>query len=156
MDLRFGSVLLGIKHAVPTMRAQQRGRIINNPSVNGIRVSSGSWLYRAAKAIKHARDEDRRHPPGPGGLTVRAVSPGAVATPIFCGDSASACRLAPEHEKPRFRKLTPNLGLATPVGKAGMPIDVAEAIVYLASDEARYINAQDLGVDGGMVARGTW
>ena len=87
---------------------------------------------------------------------MNAVSPGAVATPIFYGGSENARGLDPEHEKAKFRKLTANLGMATPVGSAGMPIDVAEAVAFLASDEARYINAHDLVLDGGMVARGTW
>ena len=156
MDLLLGSVLFGIKHAAPVMREQKWGRIINNSSVNGIRVSSGDWLYGAAKAavthvtkvagIRLAAD----------GITVNAISPGAVATPIFYGGSASARELEPEHEKAKFRKLTQNLGQSTPVGRAGMPDDCAQAVLYLASDEAGYINAHDLVVDGGMVARGTW
>ena len=156
MDLLLGSVLLGIKYAVPAMRAQKWGRIINNSSVNGIRVSSGDWLYGAAKAAVTHVTKVAGIRLAPDGITVNAVSPGAVATPIFYGGSANARGLDPEHEKAKFRKLTANLGLSTPVGEAGMPIDVAEAVLYLASDEARYINAHDLVVDGGMAARGTW
>jgi len=156
MDLLLGSVLFGIKHAAPWMRAQKWGRIINNSSVNGIRVSSGDYLYGTAKAAVAHVTKTAGIRLAPDGITVNAVSPGAVATPIFYGGSENARGLDPEHEKAKFRKLTANLSMATPVGSAGMPIDVAEAVAFLASDEARYINAQDLVLDGGMVARGTW
>ncbi|MCC6387398.1 MAG: SDR family oxidoreductase [Dehalococcoidia bacterium] len=156
MDLLLGSVLFGIKHAVPWMRAQKWGRIINNSSINGIRVSSGDYLYGTAKAAVAHVTKTAAIRLAPDGITVNAVSPGAVATPIFYGGSESARALDPDHEKAKFRKLVANLGNATPVGNAGMPIDVANAVAYLASDEARYINAHDLVVDGGMVARGTW
>lgn len=156
MDLLLGSVLFGIKHAVPTMRAQKWGRIINNSSVNGIRVSSGDWLYGTAKAAVTHVTKTAAIRLAPDGITVNAISPGAVATPIFYGGSANARGLEPAHEQAKLRKLTQNLGNATPVGRAGLPIDTANAVLYLASDEAAYVNALDLVVDGGMIARGTW
>ncbi len=156
MDLLLGSVLLGIKHATPVMREQRWGRIINNSSINGIRVSSGDWLYGAAKAAVTHVTKVAGIRLAPDGITVNAISPGAVATPIFYGGSTSARDLDPEHERAKFRKLTQNLSNSTPVGRAGMPIDAAQAVLYLASDAASYINAHDLVVDGGMVARGTW
>ena len=156
MNLLLGSVLFGIKYAVPTMRQQKWGRIINNSSVNGIRVSSGDWLYGAAKAAVTHITKTAAIRLAPEGITVNCISPGAVATPIFYGGSAHARGLEPEHEKAKMRKLTENLGHATPVGRAGTVLDTAHAVLYLASDEAAYINAHDLVVDGGMVARGTW
>lgn len=60
MDLLLGSVLFGTRHVVPIMREQKWGRIINNSSVNGIRVSGGDWLYGAAKAaVTHKRHAGR-------------------------------------------------------------------------------------------------
>ena len=156
MDLLLGSVLLGMKHAVPIMREQQWGRIINNSSVNGIRVSNGDWLYGAAKAAVTHITKTAAIRLAPEGITVNCISPGAVATPIFYGGSAQARVLDPEHEKAKMRKLTQNLGNATPVGRAGTVQDTAHAVLYLASDEAAYINAHDLVVDGGMTAKGTW
>ena len=156
MDLLLGSVLLGIKHAAPVMREQRWGRIINNSSINGIRAVSGDWLYGAAKAAVTHVTKAAGVQLAPDGITVNAISPGAVATPIFYGGSANARGLEPEHEKAKFRKLTQNLAKATPVGRAGMPLDTAHAVLYLASDEGGYINAHDLVVDGGMVARASW
>lgn len=156
MDLLLGSVLLGMKHVVPIMREQRWGRIINNSSVNGIRVSSGDWLYGAAKAAVTHITKTAAIRLAAEGITVNCISPGAVATPIFYGGSAQARELEPGHEKAKMRKLTENLGHATPVGRAGTVLDTAHAVLYLASDEAGYINAHDLVVDGGMVARGTW
>ena len=156
MDLLLGSVLLGIKHAAPIMREQKWGRIINNSSINGIRAVSGDWLYGAAKAAVTHITKVAAIRLAPDGITVNAISPGAVATPIFYGGSASARDLEPAHEQAKLRKLTENLARSTPVGRAGLPIDTAYAVLYLASDEGAYINAHDLVVDGGMVARASW
>ena len=156
MDLLLGSVLLGIKHAAPIMREQKWGRIINNSSINGIRAVNGDWLYGAAKAAVTHVTKVAAIRLAPDGITVNAISPGAVATPIFYGGSASARNLEPEHEQAKLRKLTENLARSTPVGRAGLPIDTAYAVLYLASDEGAYINAHDLVVDGGMVARASW
>ena len=156
MDLLLGSVVLGIKHAAPIMKAQGSGRIINNSSVNAIRVASGDWLYGAAKAGVTQITKSAGVALAPFGITVNCISPGAVATPIFYGGSAVGRGLEPAHESAKLRKLTENLGKATPVGRSGLPIDTAYAVLYLASDEGAYINAHDLVVDGGMTARGTW
>ena len=156
MDLLLGSVMFGMKYAAPIMKENGWGRIINNSSVNAIRATKTDWLYGAAKAAVTQITKAAGVRLAPFGITVNAISPGAVATPIFYGGSGAARELNPAHEQAKRRKLTSNLANATPVGRAGMPSDTASAVVYLASDEASYINAVDLAVDGGMVAQASW
>ena len=55
-----------------------------------------------------------------------------------------------------MRKLEGSLARANPLGRAGMPGDVANAILYLASEDGSYVNGHDLVLDGGMVARASW
>lgn len=150
MDLLVGSVVFGIKHAAPIMREQQYGRIINNSSVAATRGHMGGYLYSGAKAAvtqitRIAGMELGRH-----GITVNAVSPGAIATPIFYGGSMAARRLDPAHNEGKMRKLQGNLARSNPLHRSGYPVDIANAVLYLASDEGAFVNCHDLVVDGGM------
>lgn len=153
-SLLLGSVLFGMKHAAPIMKAAGWGRIVNTTSVAALRGHMGEYLYSILKAgVTHATRlaaiELGRH-----GVTVNAISPGAVATPIFFGGSGAADGLDPEHAKAKLAKLTRNLDNATPRGVSGLPEDIAMAAVYLASEEARHVNGHDLVVDGGMIQGG--
>lgn len=155
MDLLVGSVVLGIKHATPVMKAQGWGRIVNNSSVAALRAGAGDgWLYGGAKAAVTQLTRAAAVQLGPHGITVNAISPGAIATPIFYGGSAAARELTPEHNSAKFRKLNGNLARATPVPRAGLPADIAATVLFLASDEGGFINGHDLVVDGGMMAGG--
>ena len=154
MNLLLGSVVFGIRHAAPIMRAQGRGAIINNGSVAAGHTHLGEYLYSIAKAgVNHATRlagmELGRH-----GVTVNSISPGAIATPIFFGGSAVAGRLETAHADAKLAKLTANLAKATPLRRSGLPHDIAAAAVFLASDEGSYVNCHDLVVDGGMTAGG--
>lgn len=153
MDLLVGSVVFGIKHAAPVMKAQGRGAIVNNSSVAALRSGLGGYLYSAAKAAVTQITRIAGAELGPHGVTVNAVSPGAIATPIFYGGSAAARTLDPAHEQGKMRKLVGNLSRATPLPRSGQPEDVANAVVFLASDEGSFVNCHDLVVDGGMTAR---
>ena len=113
-------------------------------------------LYGTAKAaVSHLTRLAAMHL-GPHGITVNAVSPGAVATPIFYGGSHVARERTPDHNAATMRKLEGSLARANPLGRAGMPGDVANAILYLASEDGSYVNGHDLVLDGGMVARASW
>lgn len=152
MDLLLASVIFGIKHATPVMKAQGGGRIVNNSSVAALRTGMGGYLYSAAKAAVTQVSKIAGMELGPHGITVNVVSPGAVATPIFYGGSAAARRLEPAHDAAKMRKLAGNLARATPLHRAGLPLDVANAVLYLASDEGAYVNCHDWVIDGGMTA----
>ena len=154
MNLLLGSVLFGIKHAAPIMKAQRRGAIINNASIAAQRAHMGEYLYSIAKAgVVHAsRQAGVRL--GPHGITVNSISPGAIATPIFFGGSGAAAGMEAEKRDAKLAKLTGNLGKANPLRRSGLPHDIATAALFLASDEGAFVNCHDLVVDGGMTAGG--
>jgi len=154
MDLLLGSVLFGIKHAAPIMKAQGRGAIINNSSVAALRTHMGGYLYSIAKAGVTRATEMAGMELGRYGITVNCISPGGIATPIFFGGSKVAGALDPAHAEAKLSKLTRNLAKATPLQRSGLPRDIATAALFLASDEGAYINCHDLVVDGGMIAGG--
>ena len=154
MDLLVGSVLFGIKHAAPIMKAQKSGAIINNSSVAALRTDMGDYLYSAAKAAvtqltKVAGMQLARH-----GVTVNSISPGGIATPIFFGGSQRAKEMEAAHVEATMDKLQRNLANATPLRRSGVPQDIAHGALYLASDEGRYVNCHDLVIDAGMTAAG--
>ncbi|MDB5452497.1 MAG: 3-oxoacyl-[acyl-carrier protein] reductase [Caulobacteraceae bacterium] len=154
MNLLLGSVVFGMRHAVPIMREQGWGAIINNASVAAQRSHMGGYLYSMAKAAVVQATKVAGVAVGRYGITVNAISPGAVATPIFLGGSDIAAGMEADKVAGKMAKLEGNLSKATPRGVSGLPRDIAAAAVFLASDDARHINCHDLVVDGGMTAGG--
>lgn len=151
MRLLVGSVVYGIKHATRVMKPQGGGNIINNSSIAAHRVAQGGFLYAAAKAAVSHITRLAGAELGPAGIRVNAISPGAVATPIFWGGSDTARNLSDEENLRKKTKMEGKLKYATPLLKNGYVDDVAMAAVYLASDEAGFVNAHDLVVDGGRI-----
>ncbi len=153
MDLLVGSVVFGMKHAAPIMKSQGSGAIINNSSVAGLRADMGGYLYSGAKAAVTQLTMVAGAELGAFGITVNSIAPGAIATPIFYGGSATARGLDPERDAAKMQKLVGNLSRATVLPRSGYPVDIANAAVFLASDEASFITCHDLVVDGGMISR---
>jgi NAD(P)-dependent dehydrogenase (short-subunit alcohol dehydrogenase family) len=143
------SVLLGIKHVAPVMIAAGRGAIISNASVAGhLGGYATSHVYSALKAavIQLSRScalELAEH-----GVRVNTVSPGAIATGVF-GHGAGLDADAADATAPLVEKL---LRQAQPLGRTGLPADVAAAVAFLASDDAGFITGRDLVIDGGLIA----
>jgi NAD(P)-dependent dehydrogenase (short-subunit alcohol dehydrogenase family) len=150
MHLLVGSVVFGIKHAARVMD-ERGGSIINNSSIAALRSSQGAFLYSAAKAavthLTHLAGVEL----GPRHIRVNAISPGAIATPIFWGGSAVASTLDAEDNARKQAKLERSLARATPLPRSGFSDDIAYAALYLASDEGSFVNGHDLVVDGGRV-----
>ena len=109
------------------------GRIINISSVAALIGNRGQVNYAAAKGALNSATRALALEVGSRGITVNAVAPGIITTPMSDGmfDEADLQRLVP-------------------LGRAGQPEDVANLVAFLASDEAAYITAQILSVDGGM------
>jgi NAD(P)-dependent dehydrogenase (short-subunit alcohol dehydrogenase family) len=152
MRLLVGSVLFGIKHAVRVMKPAGGGSIINNSSIAAHRSAQGGLIYSAAKAAVSHITRLAGVELGPAGIRVNAISPGAIATPIFWGGSARARELDDADNERKQAKLERNLARATPVPRSGQSADIAAAALFLASDEATFINAHDLVIDGGRIA----
>lgn len=152
MKLLVGSVLFGIKHGARVMRPNGGGSIINNSSIAAHRPGQGGVLYSAAKAAVSHITRLAGAELGPQGIRVNAISPGAIATPIFWGGSARARDLEDADNQRKQAKLERNLARATPLPRSGASDDIAHAALLLASDDGSFINAHDLVVDGGRIA----
>ena len=153
-DLLVGSVVFGIKHAVPVMKRQNGGRIISNASVAALRANYGSFLYAGAKAAVRQITKVAAIELGAYGITVNSIAPGGIATPIFFGGSERAATMAAGHVEASMAKLEKNLARATPLQKSGVARDIAYGALYLASDEGRFVNGHDLVIDAGMSVAG--
>ena len=151
MRLLVGAPAFGVKHAARVMK-ESGGSIINNASIAGHRLNQGGYLYSGAKAAVAHMTRLAGAELGPFNIRVNAISPGAVATPIFWGGSERAQNLSDEENQRKMEKLQSNLAKATPLPRAGLADDIAYAAVFLASDEGSFINSHDLVVDGGRIA----
>jgi meso-butanediol dehydrogenase/(S,S)-butanediol dehydrogenase/diacetyl reductase len=132
--------LLGTFHAMraalPHMLAAGRGAIVNNASGSATRPTYGELAYSSAKAGVVALTRGAAQEYGPA-IRVNSVSPGIVRTPLSEPMFALEGALDPAWE-------------ATPLGRPGTVDEVADVILFLASDQSRYITGQDLIVDGGL------
>ena len=152
VHLLLASVILGIKYAIEPMKIIGGGCIINNSSVAALRYRQGDPLYAALKAGVTHYTRMAGVELGPHNIRVNSISPGAIATPIFYGGSQRANDLTKEENERKMEKLRGNLANAVPLKRSGLPIDIAEAALYLASDAGSFITCQDIIVDGGRTA----
>ena len=152
VKLLLSSVMLSTRYAVPHMKKAGGGSIINNSSIAGLRYRQGNILYSALKAALTHYTKMAGVELGPHNIRVNAISPGAIATPIFWGGSARANTLTDEDNARKMAKLQRNLARATPTPRSGIADDIAEAALFLASDMGSYVNCHDLVVDGGRTS----
>ena len=147
------SVLLGMKHVAPVMMRQRAGSIINNGSIAGVRAGySSSIVYSAAKAAVIQLSKCVAMQLGEHNVRVNSISPGGIATGIF----GKALGLSIEKAEQTTEAIKAGLASMQPIPRAGLTDDIASAAVFLASDEATFINAHDLVVDGGVVGGRLW
>ena len=135
IDTNLKGTFLCMKAASRIMLRQKYGRIVNLSSVVGIHGNAGQVNYAASKAGVIGMTKSLAKELAPKGITVNAVAPGFITTDMTDAlpESAKAALLA-----------------TIPMARLGAPEDVADAVAFLAGDEAAYITGQVLGVDGGM------
>lgn len=136
IDINLKGVFNCIQAVVDTMIAQGNGVIINASSIVGLNGNIGQVNYAASKAGLIGMTKTLAKELGKKGIRVNAVAPGFITTPMTAG--------VPE-------KILEAMKDKTPLHKLGIPEDVAYAYLYLASDEARYVNGAILCVDGGLI-----
>jgi NAD(P)-dependent dehydrogenase (short-subunit alcohol dehydrogenase family) len=144
-------VFLSVKYAVPAMRRAGGGSIIITSSVAGLRGSAGLAGYCATKggvrlfakavAMEHAADRIR----------INTVHPGVIDTPIWTKIPASAGRNTPIDPVEIART-------TVPLERVGEAQDIANSVLFLASDASDYITGSELVIDGGMTggSRSRW
>ncbi|MFK4510252.1 glucose 1-dehydrogenase [Bradyrhizobium daqingense] len=137
-DTNVRALFLCLRHQLPVMLAQGRGSIVVNASVSGVRnPNPGFSLYSASKAAAISLTRSAAMENAPRGIRINAIAPGRVVTDMMLragvGDVA-----------------TVSAGL--PLRRMGSPEEVAEAVVWLASDVSSYVVGHVLAADGGFLA----
>ncbi|MCC7267771.1 MAG: glucose 1-dehydrogenase [Caulobacteraceae bacterium] len=143
-------VFLGCKHAIPLMRESGGGSIVNMSSVAGLKGSAILAGYCATKgavrlftksvAMECAAARD--------GIRVNSVHPGIIETPIW--DSIMTGQLGANLGPARSGALDTMAETAVPLGVKGLPSDIADGVLWLASEESRYVTGAELVIDGGF------
>lgn len=137
IDVNLKGVYNCTKAIAPFMMERQYGRIVSAASVVGLYGNFGQTNYVATKAAVIGMTKVWARELGRKGITVNAVAPGFIATEMT--------KTIPE-------KVTSALKEKTPLGRFGLPIEVANTYLFLASDEASFINGATISVDGGVIS----
>jgi NAD(P)-dependent dehydrogenase (short-subunit alcohol dehydrogenase family) len=142
LRINLTGVWAGIRAAVPHLLAGGGGSIVSTASISGTRPAAGEGPYAASKAAVAALTASAALEYGPA-IRVNSVSPGMIRTAM----TAPWFQYMPDQEE-RFVK-------GTPVGRVGEPEDVADVVVFLCSDLARFVTGQNIVVDGGLTLHGS-
>ena len=150
MAINVRGVMLGMKLVIPHMIKQGSGSIINISSGSAIRVSYSAHTYVASKAAVSHLTRSVAAEVGQHGIRVNSISPGGIATGIFgknAGVEGSQADQILDVVKQTFMTLQP-------IPRSGVPDDIANAAVFLASDRGSFIHGHELLVDGGQTLGG--
>jgi NAD(P)-dependent dehydrogenase (short-subunit alcohol dehydrogenase family) len=144
LSVNLDGVFLGCKHGIRTMRKSNGGSIINISSILGFSGLATATNYCASKGgvrllSKAAALECARKTPI---IRVNSIHPGFIDTPMVAG--------AIQRRGPEFRDYIES---NVPMGTLGMPSDIAEGVLYLASDVSKFVTGTELVIDGGFLAR---
>ena len=137
-------VFLGMKHAIPHMKAGGGGSIISTASVAGIRGGAGPHSYSAAKAGVINLTRSASIELGPHHIRVNCICPGGIHTPLIASRFPGGAEA-----------LTPLMAMLQPVPRPGYPEDIAAMALFLASDESSFVTGAAMVVDGGFTAGGS-
>lgn len=149
MDVNVKSCFLLCKYAIPEMRKRGGGVIINNASAQGLQSQKLVPAYAASKGAmlsltrNLALDYAEEH------IRVVAICPGSVDTPMLRATAAMAMPQDPERALAEWAQ-------KHPLRRIARPEELAEVVLFLASDKASFITGEYVCVDGGLMAKGSW
>jgi len=135
MHLHVRAALFGMKYAIPIMREQGGGSIISTASIAGLRTGYGPLLYSIAKAAIIHMTHAAAAQLGPENIRVNCICPGPTDTPLFASQS---------------EKMQEALKNAIPMKRVAKPSEVADGVLFFASDRASFVTGQVLSVSGGL------
>lgn len=140
MAVNVTAPMLLMQYALPHMRQAGWGRIVNLVSIAALRAGTGRMAYGASKAALMSMTAQFAVEVGEWGVTVNAIAPGPIDTPLARANHSPATRAF--------------YGDRVPMRRYGTPEEVAAGVLFFASEEASYITGQTLSIDGGFVAAG--
>jgi NAD(P)-dependent dehydrogenase (short-subunit alcohol dehydrogenase family) len=133
---------LAIKHSIPHMTKQGSGSIICTASVAGLKAGASGHPYGASKAGVISLVQITAYSLSGTGVRINAICPGLIETGMT----------KPVFDRARERGTSDKIGQLNPLKRAGQPHELAAMGLFLASDEASYVNGQAIPVDGGLTA----
>ena len=143
-------VFAGTAYAAKQMAKGGGGSIINNASIGGVQPTPGQWAYNSSKAAVIHFTRSAAIELGGHGIRVNCVAPGNIETEIL-GNTVGA-GLSEEEKAAMMEKVRAFLLGRQPIKLQGEPGDVAETVLFLATDRSRYITGTVIPVDGGQLA----
>lgn len=138
-------VMFGTKHAIPHLRAAGRGSIINLSSIAGLIGVGNLAAYHASKGAVRLMTKNDAVTYAPEQIRVNSIHPGYIWTPMVENHLRAT--------SPDLEAAKAAAGSVHPIGHMGEPDDIAWAVVWLASDEAKFVTGAEIAIDGGYTAR---
>jgi NAD(P)-dependent dehydrogenase (short-subunit alcohol dehydrogenase family) len=140
LNVNITGTLFGIKAVMPELKKNGTGSIVNISSAAGLvgGISGGSVAYSSTKGALRAITKEIAIDVAPAGVRVNTIYPGLINTPIMRSFS---------------EEVTSAVLAKIPMGFAAEPIDIAYGVLFLASDEARFVTGTDIIIDGGFTAQ---
>jgi len=134
------------------MKRQGSGSIVNTASVAGLRTGYGNHIYSAAKAGVIQLTRSVAMELGESGVRVNCICPGFIPTPMI----GRARGLSIDEADLKLDTIRKSFTMAQPLKRPGDPADIAEAALWLASDDSSFVNGHALVVDGGVTGGRMW
>lgn len=147
-DVLVRGVFLGMKHAIPIMKKQGSGSIINTGSIAAVTAGRGPLIYSVCKAAVVQLSKVTAMSLGENSIRVNAICPGYIATPL----STNTVGRPDEKIEERIQ----GMDYQQPIPRVGRPEDIANMALYLASDRSSFITGQAIVVDGGAATGVSW
>lgn len=149
MDVNVKGIFLLCKFAIPEMRKRGGGVVINNASVQGLQSQKLVPAYAASKGAVLSLTRNLALDYAKENIRVVAVCPGSVDTPML---RATAALASPDDPAGTLTQW----GHKHPLGRIARPEEIAEVVLFLASEKASFITGEYVCVDGGLMAQGQW
>jgi NAD(P)-dependent dehydrogenase (short-subunit alcohol dehydrogenase family) len=147
-DVLVRGVFLGMKHAIPVMKKQGAGSIINTGSISAITAGRGPLIYSAAKASVLHLSKVTAISVADSSIRINTICPGYIATPLSTNTVGKPDKVIEER--------LDGEPFPQPIPRVGRPSDIAEMALFLASDRSTFITGQAIIVDGGAASGVFW